>query len=150
MELKIPFCSRGSMKWLKGYILCLDISSSEKWKANMVSHLRDYILAIWELPSPSQPDNTKPALLGISHNGTEENQDFTHLTLHRPNVCTQQGSVQFFPGESETTEGMPMKLSKTNTQHFSELSFIFFTPQLKLPETSYTCEKGSHTIPTGL
>lgn len=35
---------------------------------------------------------------------------------------------------------MPVKLSETNTQHFSELSFIFFTLELKLPETSYTCE----------
>lgn len=120
----------------------------------MVSHLRDYILAIWKVPSPSQPDTTKErltsALLGISHNGTKENQKFTHVMLHRPNACIQQSSVQFFPGEYETTEGMPVKLSETNIQHFSELSFIFFTPRLKLPETSYTCEKGTHTIPTRL
>lgn len=137
------------MKWLKGSILCLDTSSSEEWKANMVSHLRDYILAIWKVPSLIQPDTTKerltPALLGISHNGTEENQGFTHEMLHRPKACTQQNSVQFLPGECETTAQMPVKLSEINTQHFSELSFIFFT--LKLPET---CEKGSHTIPTGL
>lgn len=125
------------MKWLKESILCLDTSSSEEWKANMVSHLRDYILAIWKVPSLIQPDTTKerltPALLGISHNGTEENQGFTHEMLHRPKACTQQTSVQFFAGECETTAGMPVKLSETNTQHFSELSFIFFT--LKLPET---------------
>lgn len=64
------------MKWLQGSILCLDISSSEERKANMVFHLRDYILAVWKVPSPSQTDTTKerltPALLGISHNDTEE------------------------------------------------------------------------------
>lgn len=113
----------------------------------MVSHFRDYISAIWRVPSPSQPGSTKqkltPALLGISHSVTEENQDFTHMMLHRPNACTQQNSVHFSPGECETTKVMPMKLSKTNTQHSSELTFIFFTLQLKLSETSYTCEKGS-------
>lgn len=124
----------------------LDTSSSEEWKANTVSHLGEYISAIWKVPSPSQPDSTKerltPALPGISHNDTEENQDFTPVVLHRPNA--QQNSVHFFPGECETTKVMPMKLSKTNTQYFSEITFIFFTLQLKLPETSYTCVKGSH------
>lgn len=121
------------MKELKGFILCLDTSSSEEWKANMVSHLRDCILAIWKVSLPGQPDTSKErltsALLGISHSDTEEYQDFTHVMLHRPNACTQQSTVQVLPGECEATEVLPMKLSETNTQHFSELSFIFFTLQ---------------------
>lgn len=82
--------------------------------------------------------------MGIAHNDTEEQQGFTHMMLHRTTARTQQSSVQVFPGAYEATEVMPVKLSETNTQHFSELLLIFFTLQLKFPETSYTSEKGSH------
>lgn len=141
---KFIFSLRGSVRWLKGSIFCLDTFRSEERKASMVSHLRGYILVIWKVPSSSQPDTTierfTPALLGTPHNDTEEKQDFSHMKLHRLIICTQQNLVHFFPRECETIKVMPVKLSKANTQHSSELTFIF-TPRLKLPETSYTCEK---------
>lgn len=116
----------------------------------MVSHLRGYTLVIWKVPSSSQPGTTKerltPALLGTPHNGTEEKQDFSHVMSHRLIARTQQNLVHFFPREFETTKVMPVKLSKANNQHSSELMFIF-TPRLKLPETSYACEKGWHHQP---
>lgn len=118
------------MRWLKGSIFCLDTFSSEERKANTVSHLGGFVL-----------------VMGTLHNDREEKQDFSHMMLHRLIACTQQNLVHFFPGEFETIKVMLVKLSKANTQHSSELTFIFFTPRLKLPETSYTCKKGWHRQP---
>lgn len=148
---KLIFSLRGSVRWLKEPIFCLDTFSSEEGKANMVSHLQGYILAIRKVPSSSQPDTMKdrltPALPGTPHNDTEEKQDFSHMMLHRLTARTQQNLVHFFPREFETIKAMPVKLSKAHTQHSSELTFTFFISQLKLPETSYTCEKGWHHQP---
>lgn len=102
---KFIFSFRGSVRWLKGSIFYFDTFSSEEWKANMVSHLRGYILVIWKVPSSTQPDTTKerltPALLGTPHSDTEEKQDFSHMMLHRLIACTQQNFVHFFPREFE-------------------------------------------------
>lgn len=117
---KFIFSFRGNVSWLKGFMFCSGTFSSEEQKASPVPHHTGYILISWMVLSSAEPQTAKerltPALRCIPHNDAEKKQDFSHTMCCRLNPCTQQKVAHFFPGEFQAIIGMPVKLSKANTQ----------------------------------